>query len=84
MDTIEGIDEFKHLDIEKVADRGIREWLKIARLQGQWTSAMALKRMAQDLGCSEAMMSQFDVHIKMIEERLPTPAASVIAQQETE
>jgi len=82
MDTIDGIDEFKHLDIEKVADRGIKEWLRIARLQGQWTASMALKRQAESLGVTGPMMQQFDVHIKSVEDRLPTPANQVVATQE--
>lgn len=70
-------EEFKHLDIEKVSNNYIMEWLRIARLQGQWTASKALKHQAELLGCSDAMMQQFDVHIKSVEDRLPTPSKGV-------
>lgn len=76
------MEEFKHLDIEKVSTRFMGEWLRYARLQGQWTSAMALKRQAELLGASDAMMKQFDVHIQMIEEKLPSPSRDVTTTAE--
>lgn len=76
------MEEFKHLDIEKVSNRFMGEWLRYARLQGQWTSAMALKSQAELLGASDAMMKQFDVHIKRIEEQLPSPSRDVTTTAE--
>lgn len=70
-------DEFKHLDIEKVSARHIEEWLRIARLQGQWTATKSLQRQAEQLGTTGPIMTQFGVHLKNIEERLPI--ASVVA-----
>jgi len=59
-----------HLDVEKVAMRDLEKYLRIARLQGKWTSANSLKHQADWLGASETMIHQFDVHIERIEAQL--------------
>lgn len=73
------MEEFKHLDIEKVSARNMEEWFKIARLQGQWTQAKSLQHQAELLGTTGPIMEQFNVAIKRIEEQLPLPASNVIA-----
>lgn len=76
------MDDFKHLDIEKVSARHIEEWIKIARLQGQWTATKSLQHQAELLGTEGPILEQFKVALKRIELRLPTPAKNVIATTE--
>lgn len=64
------MEDFKHLDVTKVAARELEKMLKIARYQGQWTSAKALKHQAEALGVEGPIMRQFDVHIERVEEQL--------------
>lgn len=59
-----------HLDLEKVSKRQNEELLKIARLQGQWTSAKALQNQAELLNTTGPIMEQFKVHIESVEKRL--------------
>jgi hypothetical protein len=59
-----------HLDIEKVSQRGLSEWLTIARLQGQWTAASSLLHQAESLGTEGPIMRQFKVNIERVESRL--------------
>jgi hypothetical protein len=62
---------FKHLMVEEVAVRSLKEHLQIARYQGQWTQANSLKRQAEALtGVPEYMMRQFDAAIERIEAKL--------------
>jgi hypothetical protein len=63
-------DDFKHLDVKKVSERELEKLLRIARYQGQWTSAKSLKYQAESLGASDVMMRQFDIHINRVEEQL--------------
>lgn len=59
-----------HLDIEKVAQRQIKELLTVARLQGQWTSAKSLHHQAIALKTEGPILNQFKVHIERVEKRL--------------
>lgn len=66
----------EHLDIEKVSTKEISKAIKIAKLQGQWTSASALRYQAKILGGTpEHMMKQFDVHIERAERELKSLGA---------
>jgi hypothetical protein len=59
-----------HLDLEKVSKRESEKLLKIARLQGSWTSAKSLLHQAEALGVTGPIMQQFTVHIERIESQL--------------
>lgn len=58
------------LDVEKVSKRQNEELLKIARLQGQWTSSKSLQHQAELLGVGGPIMGQFKVHIDRVETEL--------------
>lgn len=68
--------ELKHLDLEKVGKREVEEWLRVARLQGQWTMAKSLQKQAELLGTTGSLLDQFNVAIKRIESQLPSPDES--------
>lgn len=63
------------LDIEKVSKRQNEELLRVARLQGQWTSTKSLQSQAESLGTEGPIIGQFKVAIERIENELATLGA---------
>lgn len=67
-------EQHQHLDLEKVSKREMDEWLKIARLQGQWTTTKSFMHQAELLGETDTKVyQQMKVHLDSVEKRLPTP-----------
>jgi len=59
-----------HLDIEKVMQHETEKLLKIARLQGQWTSTKSIQHQAELLHTEGPIIQQFVVALERIETRL--------------